>query len=194
MGGVTTNFRLTRIEQSLAPTIYLDEESIEEAKILMKNLDTTSVTNSNLLDQVRQLNTRFNAPSTYFMCCISGSITRSHQCNPYSIFTLGNYDRGRNPATKLFTVIGTNVLKDGEKAVLDKSTVEECMIGNSNEKIQNTLQDVKSLFIKDSLVILGNQLLNQQLEKLAILFHPYTATANSSVEDAILRTFEYFKD
>lgn len=115
----------------------------------MKNLDTTSVTNSNLLDQVGQLNTRFDAPSTYFMCRISGPITRSHQCTPYSMFTLGNYDRRRNPATKIFAVIGTNVLKDGEKVILDKTTVEECMIGNSNEKIQNILQDVKSLFIKE---------------------------------------------
>lgn len=75
-GGVTTNFQLIGIESSLSTSIYLDEESIEKAKSLAENINATSVSNTNIMDQLRQLSTKFDAPSSYYLCRTSGPITK----------------------------------------------------------------------------------------------------------------------
>lgn len=81
---------------------------------LAKNADARSVTSSNLLDQLRQLTTKFNAPSSYYLCRASGPITKSHQCHPYSMFTLADFDCRRNPASQMFTNIAVNIFKYGD--------------------------------------------------------------------------------
>ncbi|KAL1926630.1 hypothetical protein VTP01DRAFT_5525 [Rhizomucor pusillus] len=73
-----------------------------------------SVTSSNLLDQLRQLTRKFNAPSSYYLCRASGPITKSHQCHPYSMFTLADFDCRRNPASQMFTNIAVNIFKYGD--------------------------------------------------------------------------------
>lgn len=50
VGGATTNFQLLRVDFNLSTGIYLDEESIEKTKSLTKNINATSVSNTNIMD------------------------------------------------------------------------------------------------------------------------------------------------
>lgn len=195
VGGVATNFQLTTVESSLSTYIYLDEESIGKANDLVNKIDATSLGNSNIMDQLRQLSTKFDAPSSYYLCRASGSITKSHQCHPYSIYTLYDFDRGRNPASKIFAEISISVLKNGRQGTLSKALVNDCLLTTVG-KANVLLTEIRVLFSDEvqSLPILGNPKLNDILEKLAICLHPYITTANKSVEAAILQSFDFYKN
>lgn len=82
---------------------------------LAENKDAKAVTNYNILDQLKQVGTHFESPSTYYLCRASGFVTRTRQCQPYSIFTLSNLDRGRCPSAEIFSSIADNVLQLGDK-------------------------------------------------------------------------------
>lgn len=195
VGGVATNFQLTTTESSLSTFIYLDEESIDKANRWVDKINATSLGYSNIMDQLRQLSTKFDAPSSYYLCRASGPITKSHQCHPYSIYTLYDFDRGRNPASKIFADIGISVLKNGRQASLSKALVDECILATVG-KANGLLAEIRALFPDEVLCIpiLGNPKLNDILEKLATCLHPYIITANNSIEAAILQSFAFFKN
>ncbi|KAI9362818.1 hypothetical protein BD770DRAFT_315672, partial [Pilaira anomala] len=96
---------------SLSISIYLDEKSIEKTKSLAENTNAISVSNANIMNQLRQLSTKFDKPSSYYLCRASGPITKPHQCYLYSIYTLHDFDRGRNPGSKIFANIRISVSK-----------------------------------------------------------------------------------
>lgn len=132
----------------------------------------------------------------YVPCRASGPVTKCHQCHPYSIYTLYEFDRGRNPAAKTFAKIGVCVLKNGEKALLKKSLVQE-VEPISVGKADSPMKEVNALFVgvESDIRILGNHLLNEVLEKLATyLLLPYIITANSSAEVAIMQALKQFKN
>ncbi|KAI8575346.1 hypothetical protein K450DRAFT_275701 [Umbelopsis ramanniana AG] len=195
VGGMTTNFVLMGIESSLSTSIHLDEESIKKAKSLAENVNETSLSKTNIMDQLRQLRTKFHVSSSYYLCRASGPITKSHQCHPYSVFTLHNFDRGRNPAAKIFADIGVSVLKNGDQAVLSKALVDECALATVG-KTNSLLIEISAIFVNgvQQFPILGNRNLNDKLEKLAVCLHPYINHANISVEAAISESFAYFKN
>ncbi len=97
-----------------------------------------------------------------------------------------------NPAARIFSTIGINVIQKGRKACLNRDIVAESLEVSNNENINKVLLELLALFDTDeSIQILSNNTLNKHLEKLAILMHPYLITANKSIESAILQTFEY---
>ncbi|KAI8595148.1 hypothetical protein EDD21DRAFT_344865 [Dissophora ornata] len=91
VGGSTLSFLLNTVEDSYATKFFLDQESVKAAFDLALNTDAWSVSNQNILSQLRQLRSKFLDPSTYFLCRASGYITRSHTCHPHSVFTLANF-------------------------------------------------------------------------------------------------------
>ncbi|GAA5802317.1 hypothetical protein HPULCUR_007781 [Helicostylum pulchrum] len=194
LGGVTTNFQLTESD-SLSTVLYLDEESVEKANNLAKNINAASTSNCNIINQIRQLNTKFDSASSYYLCRASGPITKSHQYFPYSIYTLYDFDRGRNPASKLFSKIALSVLKEGNKAYLDKSLVNEC-VSNTTGRAKSLLLGAYNVYKdgEEQIKIIGNRELNEQLEKLSSWLHPYIITANESAEASIINSFNHFKD
>lgn len=121
---VSTSFKLDTLEESFSTRIYVDEYALNKAMKLAENKDAKAVTNYNILDQLRQVGTHFESPSTYYLCRASGFVTRSHQCQPYSVFTLSNFDRGRCPSAEIFSSIVDNVLQLGDKGRLCKTVVE----------------------------------------------------------------------
>ncbi|KAI7901761.1 uncharacterized protein BX663DRAFT_513961 [Cokeromyces recurvatus] len=190
--GATMHMDLNQRYDSLSISIYLDKQSVDRALALAKDKKCISIYNSYFLGQLRQLNTHFDDASTYYLCRASGSITQSHQCQPYSIFTLADFDKGMNPAARIFSTIGINVLQKGRKACLNRDIVVESLEASNNENINKVLLELLALFNTDeSIQILSNNTLNKHLEKLAILMHPYLITANKSIESTILQTFEY---
>lgn len=86
-GAASTSFKLEKLKESFSTRIYIDEYALNKAMTLAENKDAKAVTNYNILDQFRQEGTHFESPSTYYLCRASGFVTRTHQCQPYSIFT-----------------------------------------------------------------------------------------------------------
>ncbi|KAG0164511.1 hypothetical protein DFQ30_009850 [Apophysomyces sp. BC1015] len=101
IGAVTTNFMLSQLGDSLATVIYVDQESARKAIALAGNTEATCITMTDYSGQLRQLNTKFHHPSTFHLTRASGPITAVHQCQPYSNFTLYDFDRGRNPPAQV---------------------------------------------------------------------------------------------
>ncbi|KAI7902420.1 uncharacterized protein BX663DRAFT_486728 [Cokeromyces recurvatus] len=145
VGGVTTSFQLIGVDPLLT-NIYLDKDSVEKAKSLAETINATPVSNINIMNQLQQLSTKFDEPSSYYLCRASGPITKSCQCYPYLIYTLYDFDRGRNPGSNIFANIGTSVLKNGDKASLKKILVDECISGTVG-KAKSLLIDINALFV-----------------------------------------------
>ncbi|SAM07134.1 hypothetical protein [Absidia glauca] len=192
VGAITTVFTLCKISESLATTIYIDQESLEKALSLAKQPDAVSTSGSNLLGQLRQVRTKFHLPSTYHLCRSSGPITITHECQPYSLATIDDFDRGRSPAAQIFSNIAINVLKLGTNAVIKKALIEQ-LVAKSKGKAKTLLQQlVLVLGDKEEVPVLGNTELNEKLEDLAAYLGQSITKSNNSVSDAILRSFTYF--
>ncbi|KAI7902945.1 uncharacterized protein BX663DRAFT_542965 [Cokeromyces recurvatus] len=194
VGAVSTSFKLEKLEESLSTRIYIDKYVLNKAMKLAENKDAKAVTNYNILDQLRQVSTHFKSPSTYYLCRASGFVTRTHQCQPYSIFTLSNFDRGRCPSAEIFSSIADNVLQLGDKGRLHKSVVENGL-SSGNKEIEKVINEILKLYgdNRQSISIIGNTELNPLLEKLAAFHQSYINSANDSVAKAITDSFQLFK-
>ncbi|CAO3700669.1 unnamed protein product [Rhizopus stolonifer] len=145
VGGITTNFNLT-VNGSFASKIFVNVESATAAKTIISKPATTCVSNTGMLShQLRQIRTQFDLHNTYALVRASGPLTKNHTCHPYTIFTLIDCDRGRNPCTALFDTIGNEILKNGAKANLMKSVVLSCN-ENATGKIKEVLKNILTLY------------------------------------------------
>ncbi|KAF9111829.1 hypothetical protein BGX30_007459, partial [Mortierella sp. GBA39] len=165
-----------------------DQESVNAALILAANKKAWAVSNRSLLYQLRQVKTKFHDPSAYLLCRASSHFSRSHACQPYSIFNLTNFDQchsgNGSAAGAFFKMISKEVLQNGSSATLKLSTVQESLVQCAeHSQIATALERILALFPAGatSVPILGNQHLNKELEILANLLSSYTATANKSV-------------
>ncbi|KAI9303561.1 hypothetical protein BJ944DRAFT_289301 [Cunninghamella echinulata] len=190
IGAITMNFTLLQKKDSESCSVYLDKESVEKAMMLAKNEQAISISKTNILYQLRQLNTKFDMPSTFYLCRASGPITKSHIYQPYSLFTLADFDRGRTPATTIFSLIATSIIKHGAEANLPIQFVKKCN-SQCKGKILSIFQEILDLYGSSTqITILGNNELNGKLETLAGLLPSYIATANKSVENEITKLFD----
>ncbi|KAF9085305.1 hypothetical protein BGX27_003504, partial [Mortierella sp. AM989] len=186
VGGSTLYFQLTTADNSKAVRIFLDRESVESAFELGRDKDAWTVSRRNILCQLRQLRSKFHDASTYFLCRASGYLTRHHVSQPYSVFTLINFDQSRPgsgaAAGSIFKAIAISVIKEGVNAKLYLSTMKECRGQCGDTKIASTLYAIIGLFSPeiDAILIIGNHQLNTELEILATHMSSYIATANKS--------------
>ncbi|KAI8060812.1 hypothetical protein BC940DRAFT_311159 [Gongronella butleri] len=79
VGAITSIFTLKTLKESLATRVYVDQESIERALKLASNPTASSCASTDITSQLRQLKTKFHAPTTYHLCRASGPITLAHQ-------------------------------------------------------------------------------------------------------------------
>lgn len=189
VGSTTLNFQLTSKQDSFACRIFIDCDSLRSAMAMIDNSNTTSFSNPHILYQLRQITTNISSPSAYVLCRTSGFITKSHSCQPYTIFTLADYDRGRNPCAKLFRLLAILVLKYGIDARLYKKDVLELWSASAG-KMKSMLDNILALFDDDTnITILNNKDLDTHLQQLAVQLMPYIVSANKSIEDHIVQVF-----
>ncbi|KAI8344767.1 hypothetical protein BC941DRAFT_464977 [Chlamydoabsidia padenii] len=173
VGAITTIFSLEKIEVSMATTIYLDQEYVGKALALTERVD-------------------FHLPSTYHLCRAAGPVTFTHECQPYSLATLGDLDRGRNHAARIFSDIMEKVLKFGGGAVLGRNHME-AILSNSKGRTETWVKNVLAAFGDNgSVSILANKEVNDKFEDLAASLSQNITNGNISVSDAILRSLTYF--
>lgn len=196
VGATTLSFMLSTVKDSMATRICLDEESVDAALAIGRKKDAWSISNSNVLFQLRQLKTKFSDASTYFLCRAPGHVTRSHVCQPYTLFTLIYFDQSQNgdgvTAAALFNDISKNVLDAGSEAELKKDTVKKLRQRCSDKgHIAKEFDNILAVYPANepSITILGNRQLDTHLEKLAQLLSTYIATANKSIQSFTEQAF-----
>ncbi|CEG82315.1 hypothetical protein RMATCC62417_16399 [Rhizopus microsporus] len=173
VGATTVNFDLQNKTNSLACAIYLDVESVTKSLALANEPATKSINKYGYLYQMRQLNSKYDDGTSYFLVRCSSHFARNHAAQPFTLFTLADFNNVRNPAASLFNAIACNVLESGNTAVVNKGLILELQARSTDTCIP----------------ILKNAQLNKSLEKLAILLHPSLANANKSVQKAIHQQF-----
>ncbi|KAL1929008.1 hypothetical protein VTP01DRAFT_2067 [Rhizomucor pusillus] len=124
VGASTPSFILGSKPESL---IFLGKDCVDLALKLTKNKHAISISNTHLLYQARQLASKFEAASIYYLYSASGPLTQAHTCLPYTIFTLAGYGRRGNASAKLFHHIAELVPKRGMQAILNKDFVIELL-------------------------------------------------------------------
>ncbi|KAG0379627.1 hypothetical protein BGX24_012416 [Mortierella sp. AD032] len=175
LGGSTVLFRLSAESASSATQIFLDQASIKRAFELNSDDKAWSVQSQDQMGELRQLRTKFHDASTFMLCRASGHFARHRACQPYTVFNLSTCDRFRAggkgiAAAIIFNEVAQEVLRRGADGCLKRTMVEEvrrqCGDGGG---ITKAVDNILGLFETDSgpLPIIGNMLLNKELEDLA---------------------------
>ncbi|CAO3609256.1 unnamed protein product [Cunninghamella echinulata] len=151
VGTITINFTLLqKINLMSSCSVYLDKESVEKAMLLARKYKKPSL--------------KFDIPSTFYLCCAFGPITKSHIFQPYSLFTLVDFDRGRTLAAMFFSLIATSVIKHGTEAKFPIQFFKKCN-SQYNGKILSIFQEILDLYDSPiQTIILGDNGLNGKLE------------------------------
>ncbi|KAF9085946.1 hypothetical protein BGX27_003295 [Mortierella sp. AM989] len=174
VGGNNSCFLLESDEAIRNIRIFLDHESEQAGHDLMKCLDATEISETHGIKQMRQLRTRFDEPSTFSLCRVSGPLTRHHVYWPYTVFTVATHDQCRSGGTFaigiLFIAIGEAVMISATGAVLRKDVVvdlrQKCAENSTHIAM---FDDILSLYEQgiDTIPILRNKALNKSLEVMA---------------------------
>jgi hypothetical protein len=188
LGGATSSFQLRDKQDSAATRIYLDKESVNRAFEIVKNKNASFISANDKLDQLRQLRSNFHDGSTYRLCRAAGFLTKRHTCNPYTIFTLLDFDQSQSSegqtASTIFQEIAKDVLSQGSHAVLRLETVTKLRAECSKQgNVGKVFNKIIGCFPSDqqTIPIIGNTILNTELEALAQILSSYICTANKSV-------------
>ncbi|ORZ28992.1 hypothetical protein BCR41DRAFT_293603, partial [Lobosporangium transversale] len=88
LGGVTTSFTLKESKLSRNTKIFLDSDSVIEAFKIINSKEVYRNARGNELEQMRQVRSKFDHCSPYFLCRAASNIAKSHLMQPYSVFTL----------------------------------------------------------------------------------------------------------
>ncbi|KAF9190063.1 hypothetical protein BGZ49_003738, partial [Haplosporangium sp. Z 27] len=187
IGAVTSSFLLRDPQSSSNTKIFLNCNSLNEALRIVKEKDIFYRSEENVLEQLRQVRSKFDEPTTYNLCRASSEIAKDCTMQPFSVFTLVGSDSmeagyGR-AAAKIFNVIATNVLSGVKEPRLEHNVVEKSMEPCTKEegKIYETLLELDALFKdQNSILIFGNKNLNRVLMKLAPQLSSYISHANKT--------------
>ncbi|RCH78463.1 hypothetical protein CU098_002759, partial [Rhizopus stolonifer] len=142
IGGITTNFLLKNMQDSLACRIFVDTECLNKARTILSNPMATCVSShDSMISQLRQLRTHFDYATTYTLCRASGLLASSTICHPYTLFTIAEHDRGRNSPAIIFRSIAVKIMKQGNTATLNKEDVNFDARGKTKE-VMDKIRDL----------------------------------------------------
>ncbi|KAG1539647.1 hypothetical protein G6F49_012327 [Rhizopus delemar] len=189
IGGITTNFLLKNMQDSLTCRIFVDTECLNKARTILSNPMATCVSShGSMISQLRQLRTHFDYATIYTLCRASGPLTSSTICHPYTLFTIAEHDRGRNSPAIIFRSIAVKIMKQGNTATLNKEDVNFDARGKTKE-VMDKIRDL--IGQNDNIPILNNQNLNAYLEELAKQMMPSIVACNLSVQKQVNAVFDF---
>ncbi|KAF9577708.1 hypothetical protein BGW38_006908, partial [Lunasporangiospora selenospora] len=184
---------------SNATRIFLDQRSIERALKIASSKNENAISKENIMEQLRQVRSKFDDPSTYLLCRSAGYFTNDHTCQPFTVFTLANSDslqKGNGAAgAMVFNKIAKNVLMFGSEATLQRKTIESAIDQSNGEgsivkALKNTLELFKeTTHTSEDIPILANKLLCKELEAMADGLSSYIAEANKTVLSFVTHSF-----
>ncbi|KAI7901380.1 uncharacterized protein BX663DRAFT_544146 [Cokeromyces recurvatus] len=150
-------------------SIYLNEESIKLAKIMIKNKATTLINSWNYLVQLRQIRSKFHCLSTYTLCRSFNSISTDITFQPYTIWFLYYYDSNQSLESQsqklslMFQRIALSVMVDGAAVRLEMNTFKNLYSQLNENYIKNTIKPILDLEQGESIFIINNTKLSQRL-------------------------------
>ena len=79
IGVITLNFKLDK-KDALVTKIFLDHDNIQVALSMATDPAVTRTSDTNIVYQLRQICSKFDADNAYSLCHASGPFTKSHVC------------------------------------------------------------------------------------------------------------------
>ncbi|ORY91323.1 hypothetical protein BCR43DRAFT_104468 [Syncephalastrum racemosum] len=101
VGAVSAGFQMSILKHSLATKIFVDDQCLEANLAMAADAETGRISDTSILYQLRQIRSKFDHPSAYSLCPASWPLTQVHVCQPFTIFTFGDHDKGRYAAANL---------------------------------------------------------------------------------------------
>lgn len=192
VGPSTTGFA-----PSKSTKIYLHERSVEMADKLFNKKGCSQLYPYDILSQCKQVRSKFYRVETYSSCRSSSVYTLGHLYQPYTIWTLYDYDSAQTTdsqaklASLLFQKIAIIVLESTQNRVepyMEKKTLED-FCGKGRE-LANTIEEILKLFGKnDRIKIIDNKDLDIHLQAIAQLMSSSLRTANETVKERLVKKF-----
>lgn len=192
IGGITTNFTIPSTKDSLYCKLFMDRSMLDQAMTIVNNPGIHRLSDTLILGQLRAIRSKFHTTDAYILCRATGPLTMSHLHQPCSLFTLSEFKS--IPASAIFRIIATSVLKNGQAAGLSKKRVQDTLALCSGSSAKTALTDILDLFGPegDDIPILGNANLNRKLEELANGIKSHLVVANEVTAKYIVNTFNTF--
>lgn len=172
-------------------SIYLDEESIKLAMIIIKNKATTSINSWNYIAQLRQVRSKFHCLSTYTLCRSFSSISTDITFQPYTIWTLYYYDSNQSLDSQsqklslMFQRLALAVITDGAAARLEMNIFKDLYAQLNDNYIIEIIKQILDLDQGESISVINNIKLNQKLQKLADTITTSISNANKTAKELL---------
>lgn len=174
--------------------IFFNEENYIEATKIALNQHAANISDTDILQQLRQIRSKFNDHSSYIPSRSSSLHCDFHRLQPQTIFTYCTFDTSSSHcdgklASQLFAHIAREVINKKEEAMLHKSVITnisgKCKPGG---KVKDILDDISELFANGctAIKILDNNIpLCNHLKLLAHILHSYISQANQTIANEI---------
>ncbi|KAG0162664.1 hypothetical protein DFQ28_000919, partial [Apophysomyces sp. BC1034] len=157
--------------------IFLDASNYKLATKSAQNGNATNIQDLDILQQLRQVRSKFGEHSTYIPSRASSPLCNFHRTQPQTIFTYCTFDNGGSNtdgrlASRVFAQVASEVISKKEKAVLEKTALcnilKQC---TPNGRVAKTITSMLAIYPRDctSTEILKNTDLSDALKELAIM-------------------------
>lgn len=150
-----------------------------------------------ILNQCKQVRSKFYRVETYSSCRCSSTYTLGHLYQPYTIWTLYDYDSAQTIDSQaklgslLFQKIALNVLESSKNLVdpfIEKKTLENFQ--DKGRELAATIEEMLKLFGKNECIdIIDNKDLDKHLQSIAQSMSSSLRTANEMVKERLTKKF-----
>lgn len=177
--------------------IFLHEKSVEMADKLFNSKGCSQLYPHDILSQCKQVRSKFYRIETYSSCRCSSAYTLGHLYQPYTIWTLYDYDSAQTVDSQaklgslLFQKIALNVLESSKNPVdpfIEKKTLENFQ--DTGGELAATIKEMLKLFGKNERIdIIDNKDLDKHLQSIAQSMSSSLRTANKTVKERLTKKF-----
>ncbi|CEG82072.1 hypothetical protein RMATCC62417_16196 [Rhizopus microsporus] len=195
--GPTTSKFVIDSEHGRHVQIFLDEASYTDATKIALNEHATNISDIDILQQLRQIGSKFNKHASYIPSRSSSSLCGFHRLQPQIIFAYNTFDNGApncngRLASRVFAHVASEVIKKKAEETLNKYTITGLLAQcRPDGRIIKTINDINALFPdgSTSIEILNNHDLSKSLKVLTQILQPYLSMANKTIASKIENMF-----
>jgi hypothetical protein len=192
VGPSTTSFTPTNNTK-----IFLHDKSIQAAEKLFNDKGCSQIYPHDILNQCKQVRSKFYRIETYSTCRSSSTFTLGHLYQPYTIWTLYDYDSAQTMDSQakrgslIFQKIALNVLesiKNNVDPFIEKNALENYQ--DDGGELAGTVKEILKLFGQNKRIgIIGNKDLDKHLQSIAKIMGSSLTTANEVVKEKLTKLF-----
>ncbi|KAG1145867.1 hypothetical protein G6F37_006405 [Rhizopus arrhizus] len=177
--------------------IFLHEKSIEAAEKLFNDNGCSQLYPHDTLNQCKQVRSKFYRIETYSACRSSSTFTLGHLYQPYTVWTLYDYDSAQTMDSQakrgslIFQKIASNVhdsIKNNVDSFIEKKALENYQ--DDGGELAATVKEILKLFGQNERIsIIGNKDLDKHLQSIAKTMNSSLTAANQVVKERLSKIF-----